>query len=378
MKKNILRICFVLLVILILTYIFIIKREETEEEFILPETAPVDTFSSVRITTGQIDPIYDSKNIQKERNKNKFDKQLREKLIELLNMPLTPPPISKIFRRTFYEKDKGTYIEKKISLITSNFSVAYAYLLIPKNIEFPAPAVIAMHQHGGTKYGSEEIIGNIGDPTLAYGKELAERGYIVFAMDAPTFGERNDQNDDSFEVREKGEAQDLFKRGYSPLGIIVQEDLISLDYLTSLDIVDKENIGCIGHSFGGIRCMYLSALDKRIKVTVLSSSVGSVRQDPTLGATHSWLTILPGLAKYTETSGILALISPRPLMIVYTDDPIYFIEDTDQVIKEVNRIYEVIKAREKFYPIFIPGIHHEFPKEIHDEAYGFLDKYLKT
>ena len=294
-------------------------------------------------------------------------------------MPLEKIPTSKMFILEYHEVDKGKYIEKKISILTSNFSVAYAYLLVPKNVEFPAPAIMAMHQHGGTKYGAKEVIGEIGDPSLSYGKELAERGYVVFAMDASSFGGRQDFNNDSFSIKEQRAAQDLFKRGYSPLGIIVQEDLVSLDFLSSLDFVDKENIGCIGHSFGGVRCMYLSALDNRVKATVLSSSVANLKFNYEIGNTHTWLTILPGVASVTETSGILALIAPRPLMIVYTEnDPIFVAREAEEQIGVLNGLYNKLEKKENLDIVKIPNKGHEFPLKYHEQAYQFFDNNLKT
>ena len=194
-------------------------------------------------------------------------------------MPLVKIPVSEIPGSEIETIDKGLYIQKKINILTSESTAANAYLLIPKNILGPMPAVIAMHQHGGNyEYGKEEVVGNIGDPDLAYGKELAERGYVVFAMDAPLFGEESAMKaGNSGEKTEVFSAQGLFVLGHSPFGVVVQEDLAGLDYLSSLDFVDKDRIGCIGHSFGGVRCMYLSALDERVKAVVLSNSVANLK-----------------------------------------------------------------------------------------------------
>ena len=199
-------------------------------------------------------------------------------------------------------------------------------------------------------------------------------------MDSSSFGNRKDITEDSFEVQEKREAEDLFTIGYSPLGIIIEEDLASLDFLVALEeIVDKNNIGCIGHSFGGTKCLYLSALDERVKVVVLSNSVGKFRENLKSGATQTLLALLPGIAKYTGFNGILGLISPRPLMIFYTErDPIYSVSDVEKIIPPLKELYNKLGKEENIQVIKIPGKAHEFPVEYHEQAYEFLDKNLKN
>ena len=379
MKKIYLLLVIFVTILLVFTFFYKNSEKSDNENFQEPKNAFVNSLFAVKYKYWTINPEFGVETIKNIKDKSIFDNELREKLIELLNMPFIQVPTDKILN-TINTIDKGSYNENKITLLTSDISISNAYLLVPKNIEFPAPAVIAMHQHGGNyEYGKEEVVGNIGSPDLAYGKELAERGYIVLAMDAPLFGKRFDTGNNSRNVEEMQAVQDLLVLGHSPLGVIVQEDIISLDYLSSLDIVDKENIGCIGHSFGGIRCMYLSALDKRIKVTVLSSSVANLKKNPNISILHTWLTLLPGIAKYTETSGILALISPRPLMIVHTEnDPIYPAQETQQNINSIYGLYTLINKKENFDYFFIKNEKHTFPKEIHDIAFQFMDKHLKN
>ena len=377
---------WILIILVVIASFLIIKFQTTEKTkdlvdlsyLNLDDNTYIFEFSAILDYYFTKKPEYNIENVFSERDKKKFDKQLREKLIELLNMPFKQ---SEKIMKVLEEKDKGKYTETKVRLLITDNVISEAYLLVPKNIEFPAPAVIAMHQHGGNyEYGKEEVVGNIGDSDLAYGKELAERGYIVLAMDAPLFGAGSQIGyENSPETAEIFNAQGLFVLGHSPLGVIVQEDIISLDYLSSLDIVDKENIGCIGHSFGGIRCMYLSALDKRIKVTVLSSSVANLKFNYEVGNTHTWLAILPGIVKYTETSGILALISPRALKIFYTEkDPIYPQQEAEKQLKALEKIYTRLDKKEKLEAVRIINRSHEFPIEYHQQAYEFLDKNLKT
>src|SRR3989344_739548 len=375
------RVYILVMLIILILLIFLYKNKSPQEDKNEEELVffSVNAFTAVNEYAEQNKPIYDVSDIKSKRQKEKFDKNFGKELLKLLNSPLLPVSVNEMVIWLSDPIDKETYIENKLTILTSNSSAAFAYLLVPKNISFPAPLVLAMHAHGNTKYGAAETIGNKGNPELFYGKELAERGYVVFAMDASAFGERLDFSQDSVEVQEKKYAQDLFELGYSPLGITIQEDIRILDFLTSFSSIDKDNIGCIGHSFGGVRCMYLSALDERIKVTVLSNSVGKFRREYNKSIVHTWLTLLPGIAKYTEVNGILALISPRPLMVLYSEnDPIFPKSEVEDEIHKLEKLYERLGQDDKFTKIYLKKIAHEFPLSYHEQAYEFLDKHLKT
>lgn len=99
-----------------------------------------------------------------------------------------------------------------------------AYLYVPKgvNAENPAPAVLAAHGFNNTKeYMTNTAI------------ELARRGYVVLSMDLDNHG-----------FSAKSEAPSTSANGYGTVD--------GLLYLRSLDIVDKDNVGMIGMSMGGM------------------------------------------------------------------------------------------------------------------------------
>ncbi len=324
-------------------------------------------------------PLFNIEEIRNKDDKEKYDEKVRDKITELMNIPFTSPESPE--RDAINQVDMGKYIQKKIEIYTSSATRSYAYLLVPKNITFPSPAILAMHQHDGFyEYGKDEVAGNAGNKDLFYGKELAERGYVVLAIDAPLFGENKATiSENSPEVLEDFSVRAVLVYGHSPLGLTFQGDLSALNYLYSLKNIDKNKIGCIGHSFGGTRCMYLAALDDRIKATVISNAVANQRPNYTTGIFNTWLTLLPGVAKYVKTNGILALISPRPLMVIYSEnDPIFPKEETETQLKPLNELYSRLDNESNFVSLFIPNASHAFPTKYHEQAYEFFDKYLKN
>ena len=180
----------------------------------------------------------------------------------------------------------------------------------------------------------------------------------------------------SRKVSEELAAQSLFSLGIPLLSVVVHEDLISLNYLYSLEFVDKEKIGCIGFSFGGTRCNYLAALDDRIKVVALVDSVSYLVTKRIVART--WFAILPGLAQNTGKKGLLALITPRPLMIVYSEnDPVFPLEEAEDVIKDLSSLYDRLGYKKNIQTIYLPNQDHVFPTETREEVYKFFDQYFK-
>ena len=383
MHRNL--IFFLVFILIILSYFYLKDDKVYIETIETIEKSEVYyyIFASITEIHKKDNLEFDITKIDNLREKNKFDKKLKQKVIKLLKMP--NPVVLNPKVDIVEDIDKGKYIQRKIRLYTAPFTFSYAYLLIPKEETAERKVVIVMHQHGGNyEYGKEEAAGNIGNENMFFGRELVERGYVVFAMDAPLFGENNQffQNSgirNSPAVEEEFATQSLLLYDYTPLGIIVEQDLTALNFLLNLEGVDKDNIGCIGHSFGGARCMYLSALDERIKVTVISNSVGKFRREYNKSIVHTWLTLLPGIAKYTEVNGILALISPRPLMVLYSEnDPIFPKSEVEDEIHKLEKLYERLGQDDKFTKIYLKKIAHEFPLSYHEQAYEFLDKHLKT
>ena len=95
-----------------------------------------------------------------------------------------------------------------------------------------------------------------GQADQRYGRELAERGYVVLAPDYPSFG---DYPCDFSDPR--------FASG-SLLGVF--NHMRCIDLLVARDDVDAGRIGVIGHSLGGHNAMFLAAWDERVKATVSS------------------------------------------------------------------------------------------------------------
>ncbi|MCA9015970.1 MAG: prolyl oligopeptidase family serine peptidase, partial [Planctomycetaceae bacterium] len=175
--------------------------------------------------------------------------------------PQQPVPLD---MKVLEETSIGTTKRLKIAYHTDDPKQrVQAYLFIPPSAspQHPVPAVLCLHQTNSTT-GKAEPAGIKGLPNLKYALELAQRGYVTLAPDYPSFGEY------PYDFK----AHPEYRSGTMKA---IYDNMRSIDLLQSLDYVNKDKIGCIGHSLGGHNTMFTAAFDPRIKALV--SSCGFTR-----------------------------------------------------------------------------------------------------
>jgi len=334
-------------------------------------TESFTAFKTIKDQALNSNQIMSINSIKSRKEKIRHTEKLREKIFELMGYSSVKK--SPLNTRAIKKVDCGEYITEEIIFDSEPGISVPGYLLIPKNISFPAPAIIALHEHAGEHYfGADRVIGIGGsDPNQLYAKELCQRGYITLAIDARSFGRRSGINEFLIDYLGRWIGKNLF-------GMIIWDDIRSVDYLLTRKEVDPNRIGCIGHSLGGARATYLAALDERIKVVVISGYVTSyksvIKNTNLLQPPSTWL---PGVWKYADCKDALSLIAPRPLLIVHGKrDDIFSIEGMLDAYKSLKKIYAIFEAEDRLKSIVFDG-RHGFPEEIHEEAYQWFDKWLK-
>lgn len=242
-----------------------------------------------------------------------------------------------------------------------------AYVLLPKNTTGKTPAVLALHGHG---YGSRQIVGLHPDGTENKGEsdnhgnyalELVRRGFIVVVPEVIGFGDRRLAADQ--EAGQIGNsscqtlASHLLLYGISLAGLRVQEALRALDYVLSRKDVDAERIGCIGFSGGGLIAAYTSALDERIKATVLCAFANTYKGS-IMHVRHCIDNYLPAVLTYSELPELIGLIAPRPLFIESgKQDPIFPIETVEKAVDYLRQLYAEEGSRGDFGVHLFEGVH---------------------
>lgn len=254
-----------------------------------------------------------------------------------------------------------------------------AYLLLPKatqsatSTQSPAklPAMLALHQTNNV--GKKEPAGLGGLPSLQYGRELAERGYIVLIPDYPSFGEY------AFDFSQSPHISGTIK------GVI--NHMRAVDLLSARDDVDPERIGVIGHSLGGHNAIFLGVFDERVKVIVSSCGWTPLR-DYYNGNLEGWTSaryiplvktkykLDPDLVPF-DYYGLIAALAPRGF---YSASPLhdnnFEVAGVRKVMTAVQPIYALYQAEPRLV-VDYPDCAHDFPAEVRERAYQFIDQTLR-
>lgn len=164
--------------------------------------------------------------------------------------------------------EKEEYSIFQVQLETDLDIKIYGLMSIPKTISQKAPAVIVQHGGGGAP---EEIFGLCGENVYkSIGDYIANEGVVVFAPQVLLWNKS--EYGTSFEREDRLVFDDKLKEiGGSITALEVHCIQAVIDYLRAIDIVDKDRIGMLGMSYGGMYTLFSMAIDSRIKVGYSSS-----------------------------------------------------------------------------------------------------------
>jgi len=161
---------------------------------------------------------------------------LRDEVIEGLGIGflLADLPRRTLQVRVISEVDRGSYSEQELLLTDPWVGEFGALLLQPKLAERRA-ALLAVHGHGDTKevYRDEY-----------HGAEHAPRGYTTLILGMRAMGSGPSA------ITEHVITRELYRAGFSLMGMRVYESLLGLKFLRSLPTVEADKVALIGHSGG--------------------------------------------------------------------------------------------------------------------------------
>lgn len=331
----------------------------------------------------------------------------------------TPEPLSaEVLAR---EEREGFTLETVRIRATAAYDIP-ARVLIPHQRKGRLPGVLALHCHSGRYvWGHEKILSAPGDSAplvefrnRAYGRPwaefLARRGFVVLVSDAFYFGERRlrveqmdarsapgDMRDglrkladlkpgsaewivavDGLCARfEHLTAKTIFSAGATWPGLLVWDDMRTVDYLTSRPEVDPRRIGCLGLSLGGIRTAYLIGADPRIKaacaagwMTVFGEQLRNHLRN------HTWMVYVPGLYRWLDFPDVAALTAPGALLVQQcARDTLFPMSGMKAAVEKLEKIYAKAGVRDRFQASFY-DVPHSFQPPMQEEAFRWLERWL--
>ncbi len=295
------------------------------------------------------------------------------------------PPMNIQFHDTLRE---NTYTRYKISFTPAQAEIVYAFLYIPNKRSGyrKYPAMLALHPTGMP--GKLITDGQGDNPNLtqrknrAYGKELAERGFVVIAPDYPSFGEAKDYNF----------AKDRYE---SATMKAIFDNMRCVDLLQAMPQVDPLRIGVIGHSLGGHNAIFTAAFDTRLKIVVSSCgwtmldyyNIGeeaSKRYGGRLGpfAQDRYMPLfrekyrLEGDKIPFDFDELIAALAPRTFFSCSPlKDSNFDVKGVNVGIDNASVAYKFLGVENKLQ-VRYPDSGHDFPYETRQEAYQLIDKVL--
>ncbi len=311
------------------------------------------------------------------------------------------------------EVDFGSYVRRKLYFSSAQEVRVPAYLLMPKGLKGPAPAVVALHDHSGKFYwGKDKLVDHKERPAgvdwlqlwrygnRGFASALASRGYVVIVIDALRFGERGwyreswlrdgaealqglregsieyiDAYDAVWRRNDDKMSLAMLHAGMTQMGVMVWDDIRSVDLLCTLAEVDRERITCMGLSLGGYRAAWLGAMDERIRCCC---SIGYILrlQDQVPDAQPNLWAAVPGLYDHLPYPDLISLTVPRDLLILYgQNDKIFPMSSAEAAVDTIRKVYAKAGAESRFASrAFAVG--HQFDLEMQEFAFAWLDNCL--
>ncbi len=257
-----------------------------------------------------------------------------------------------------------------------------ANLYVPKNIKKPAPTILYVCGHGrvkkdGVSYGNKVHYQH-------HGIWFARNGYVCLVIDTLQLGEIEGIHHGTYN-------HDMWwwnSRGYSSAAVEAWNCIRALDYLETLKFVDKKRFGVTGRSGGGAYSWWISVLDERIKVSAPVAGIADLKNHVYAGFPNSG-RLAHGVVEghcdcmfhvntYRWDFGqVAALVAPRPLMILNTDDDrIFPLDGVTRVFNGARKIYDLHGARDKLGLVIIPGGHSD-TQPLRVPAFNWFNRHLK-
>jgi hypothetical protein len=274
------------------------------------------------------------------------------------------------------EKDCGAYVRKKLTIAVEKGDRLPLYLLIPVNPKrdrgAKLPAVLCLHPTS-RDLGTGIVVGFGPKQDRAYAVHLAERGYVALAPDYVNMGEYK---------------FNAYKNGYISATMKgIWNHMRCVDYLQSLDMVDGERIGAIGHSLGGHNSIFVGVFDERIKCivsncgfcsfpTYMKGNLAGWSHDGYMPLIKSKFELKPEKMPWDFTEAVAALAPRAFLASAPKADSNFDLQGVKDCVAAAEPVFKLLGVPEKLKANYPDG-GHDFPDETRKVAFEFMDKWLK-
>lgn len=339
-----------------------------------------------------------------------WQKMARARLFDLLHY--TPAKVD-FAVQPILRKEHDGYIEEQFTFQSTPHTRVPATLLIPKGGKGPWPGIVALHDHGGFYLWGREKLNSTENEHAeltkfkadAYGglniaNELVKQGYAVITIDMFYWGDRRyliAEDPESWKKRpadmtaedirqynrrssqnEQLMARAILTSGATWPGIMLWDDLRTVDYLASRPEIDAKRLGCVGLSVGGYRSFVLAALDSRIKAAVdvgWMTTFGAQIEKHIINTMGQTFTI-PGMYRYFDLPDLAALIAPRAVMVqMGSQDKLFPQPAIQAAFEKIRKCYQKAGSADH-QKCLLYNAPHQFNREMQPVAWEWLRQWV--
>jgi len=304
-----------------------------------------------------------------------WQKQARAKLWEILGETHTPSRNDHNARRIEQPVEVDGYTREKWVLDVEPGRSMPFYILKPKSRQRVTKTALCLPGHGN---GVKDIIGMPVDDEAAelieilsedYAVRTVKRGWCAIAPELWSFGERLDFVEGAREGFDGGCEKphlNAIQVGRCSIGIRAKDIVTLIDWISTRDEFDMDNLACMGLSGGGMMTMYASALDERIRRVLIAGYLTQMKGS-ILRIRHCGCNYVPHLAEWLDFPDITALIAPRPLVAVTGKrDAIFPLDSFRAAAAQVREAYKVLGDERNFITHEHPGFHSFYRPALDD------------
>lgn len=290
------------------------------------------------------------------------------------------------------------YVRIKLTYAPEPGDRVPALLLVPKTVTLDAHGVSGASPkklramlclHPTNADGKAQTAGLVGEPTRHYGHQLAQRGYVCLIPDYPSFGDYK-----AYDFHQKRamlmpwndswpNVQTLYRSGSMKA---IWNNIRAVDLLETLGYVDFDNIGVIGHSLGGHNALFTAVFEPRLKAAVTSCGFTAFH-DYYKGDLKGWSSdrYMPVIRQWGNDPDkmpfdfheVLAAIAPRGIYVAAPlHDKNFDNSGVRKCIAAAQPVFDLFGAKDQLVAEY-PDCEHDFPDDVRDRVYQWLDKQLK-
>lgn len=244
--------------------------------------------------------------------------EVRKRFLEILS-PFDHPAVPLNFKILSEENLHGI-IRQKVSYDVDEGETVTAWHLYRADLTPEAPAVLAIHPHGGNEIfplGKDSCSQPEPEKQINYAYHAALRGFRVLAPDALCFGERSPKfGYASNFMYETNVHMELCAKNRSLCWKSVWDNSRGIEVL---EFLGAKKINVMGHSGGSTQSYILAAANPKVQAVVCFASFMTLRhQFYQFQAWHSLYHYIPGMMSAgIDWDQVFATIAPRPVFMVH-------------------------------------------------------------